>query len=80
VCDDAAGEVCPIWPGRPLSAHWGVPDPAAVRGSDAEKRAAFQRAFEALARRIDQLLATPVDALDPAALKRRLEQIGRTVP
>src|SRR5690348_9107126 len=54
VCDAAAGEVCPIWPSQPLRAHWGVPDPAAVTGSDGEKRAAFRRAFDTLAGRIDQ--------------------------
>ena len=78
VCDDAAGEVCPIWPGRPLSAHWGVPDPAAVRGGEAEKRAAFRRALDVLAARIDQLVALPVETLDPATLKQRLEQIGES--
>lgn len=77
VCDDAAGEVCPVWPGHPLTAHWGVADPAAACGSEADKRAAFERAFAALAARIDQLIALAVETLDPATLTRRLEAIGR---
>ena len=79
VCDGVAGELCPIWPGRPLAAHWGVPDPAAVRGSDVEKRQAFEQAFHALARRVDRFVALPFDTLDPAALKVRLDDIGRTL-
>ena len=77
VCDSAAAEVCPIWPGRPVTAHWGVPDPAAVKGTDEEKRLAFQKAFSALSQRIDRLLALPVEKLDAPALKRRLDEIGR---
>ena len=61
VCDNAAGDACPVWPGRPITVHWGVPDPAAVEGSDADKRAAFAQAFAALKERIDALLALPVD-------------------
>ena len=72
VCDSAAAEVCPVWPGHPLKTHWGVPDPAAVPGSEAEKRAAFQRAFSTLARRIDLLLGLPADKLD----KKTLDEIG----
>jgi arsenate reductase (thioredoxin) len=78
VCDGAAGEACPVWPGRPLTAHWGVADPAAARGSEEEKREAFRRAFLALSRRIDALLALPLDALDSASLKRSLQDIGRS--
>lgn len=77
VCDDAAGEVCPIWPGRPMSAHWGVADPAAARGSDEEKRKAFERAFAELSARIDLLLALPIEKLDRPVLKVKLDEIGR---
>jgi protein-tyrosine-phosphatase len=77
VCDNAAGETCPVWPGRPISAHWGVPDPAAVVGSADDKRKAFQRAFTELTSRIDLMLALPVDKLDRAALMQRLREIGQ---
>ena len=76
VCDNAAGEVCPVWPGQPITAHWGVADPAAVTGSDADKRKAFLRAFTELSARINLLLALPIDRLDRLTLKRRLDQIG----
>ncbi len=78
VCDDAAGEVCPVWPGKPITAHWGVADPAAVIGSDEEKRKAFQRAFAELSARINLLLALPIEKLDRRALKSKLDEIGRT--
>ena len=78
VCDNAAGELCPLWPGKPITAHWGVADPAAVAGSDEQRREAFRRAFAELSARIDRLLALPVAKLDRQALKRRLEEIGRT--
>ena len=77
VCDSAAAETCPIWPGHPLSAHWGVPDPAAVQGSDDEKRRAFKDAFTALSRRVDLFLALPMEKLEGLALKKRLDEIGR---
>lgn len=77
VCDNAAGEVCPVWPGQPITAHWGIADPAAVQGSDEDKRRAFQRAFGELSARIDLLLALPLDRLDRTTLKRRLEEIGK---
>jgi arsenate reductase (thioredoxin) len=77
VCDDAAGEVCPLWPGQPISAHWGVADPAAVAGGDAEKRKAFLRAFAELSTRIDMMLALPVDKLDRLSLTQRLKDIGK---
>ncbi|MBP7712080.1 MAG: arsenate reductase ArsC [Gammaproteobacteria bacterium] len=77
VCDDAANEVCPVWPGHPVTAHWGVPDPAAVEGSDEEKRLAFARAYQQLYERIQGFVALPVDELDPLALKRELSAIGR---
>lgn len=77
VCDSAAAETCPIWPGRPTSANWGIPDPAAVTGSDAEKAAAFLEAFRMLKRRIDLLLALPIASLEQVALRDRLEAIGQ---
>jgi protein-tyrosine-phosphatase len=78
VCDDAAGEVCPVWPGQPMTAHWGIADPAAVTGSDEDRRRAFVRAFTELTARINLLLALPIDKLDRLALKRRLDEIGQT--
>ena len=79
VCDAAAGEACPLWPGRPVSAHWGVPDPAAVEGSDDDKRRAFVQAMTALKRRIELFLSLPHADVHAAALKGRLQQIGRMV-
>ncbi len=76
VCDNAAGEVCPIWPGHPATAHWGIPDPAHVEGNEA-RRAAFSKAAEQLARRIQLFLALPIDKLDKLALKEKLAEIGR---
>ena len=76
VCDSAAAEVCPVWPGHPVSAHWGVSDPAAVQGTEDEKRRAFKDAFTALARRIDLFLALPVAKLEHLALKQKLDEIG----
>jgi len=78
VCDNAADEVCPIWPGQPISAHWGVKDPAAMEGSDDEKRKAFLRAFTELTARINLLLALPVEKLDRITLQSRLREIGKT--
>jgi arsenate reductase len=77
VCDNAAGETCPVWPGQPITAHWGVADPAAVQGTDAEKRKAFLRAFTELSARINLLLALPVDKLDRLVLQKKLDDIGR---
>lgn len=77
VCDSAAAETCPVWPGRPTSAHWGIPDPAAVEGSDAEKAAAFLEAFRVLKRRIDLMLALPIASLERLALREKLQAIGR---
>ena len=77
VCDNAAGEVCPVWPGRPVSAHWGIPDPAAVTGDDNKKRGAFRVAFDSLKERIDRLIALPVDDMPAAQLKSKLDEIGR---
>ena len=76
VCDNAAGEVCPMWPGQPVSAHWGVNDPAAVTGSDEEKRRAFLRAFRELSTRINLFLNLPVEKLDRLVLKKKLDEIG----
>jgi protein-tyrosine-phosphatase len=76
VCDSAAAEVCPVWPGHPVTAHWGVPDPAAVQGTAEEKRRAFKDAFTALSRRIDLFLALPVEKLEQLALKKKLDEIG----
>ena len=77
VCDNAAGEVCPIWPGQPISAHWGVQDPAAVEGAEELRRRAFLRAFSELSTRINLLLSLPIDKLDRLVLKKKLEEIGK---
>ncbi len=77
VCDNAAGEVCPVWPGQPMTAHWGVPDPAAVEGSDAEVAAAFADAYGRLSNRITVLVNLPFEGLDRLSLQRRLDDIGR---
>jgi len=78
VCDNAAGEVCPIWPGQPITAHWGVADPAAVEGSDDEKRRAFLRAYAELSNRINLFVNLPLDKLDRLVLQRKLREIGKT--
>jgi arsenate reductase len=77
VCDNAAGELCPVWLGHPMTAHWGINDPAAVDGSDADKRKAFREAFDALKKRIESFLALPVASLDEPTLKQRLGEIGQ---
>jgi arsenate reductase (thioredoxin) len=77
VCDKAAKEICPLWPGQPMTAHWGVPDPAAVQGDSAEIDRAFRDAFFVLDRRISLFLALPLAALDGLALKKEVERIGR---
>lgn len=77
VCDQAAAEACPYWPGQPVTAHWGLPDPAAVEGTEEEKRRAFRDAFLVLKRRIELLASLPVDTLDRLALRDRLDRIGR---
>lgn len=78
VCDNAAGEACPVWPGQPMSAHWGIPDPAAATGSDAQRRAAFMDAFRILERRISLFISLPIASLDRMSLKRKLDDIGGT--
>ena len=77
VCDQAAGEACPYWPGQPMTAHWGLPDPAAVQGSPAQQQKAFLDTFVALKRRIELMLALPLASLDSQALQRELKDIGR---
>ena len=77
VCDDAAGEVCPVWPGQPMTAHWGVPDPATVTGSDAEKAAAFADIYRMLSTRISVFVSLPIASLDRLTLQRRLDAIGK---
>jgi protein-tyrosine-phosphatase len=78
VCDNAAGETCPVWPGKPVSAHWGIEDPAAVEGSDEDRHRAFFLAFNRLQRRIALFLALPMDKRDHLALKTKLDSIGKT--
>ena len=77
VCDNAAGEACPVWPGKPFTAHWGIPDPAAVTGDDEAKRAAFRKAADQLARRIQLFMSLPIEKLDKLTLKEKLADIGR---
>jgi arsenate reductase len=77
VCDNAAGEACPLWLGKPATAHWGIPDPAAVSGDDAAKRAAFRKASDQLARRIQLFMSLPIEKLDKLVLKEKLAEIGR---
>jgi arsenate reductase len=77
VCDNAAGEACPVWPGQPMTAHWGVPDPADATGSEAQIAAAFMDAYRMLARRIELFLALPMDKLDRMTLQAQLRTIGR---
>jgi arsenate reductase len=77
VCDSAAGEACPFWPGQPMTAHWGIEDPAAVEGTDMEKEAAFVTAFKQMRNRISAFAALPVKSLDRLSLKARLDAIGQ---
>lgn len=76
VCDVAAGEVCPVWPGQPLTAHWGMPDPAAVDGTDEQRRKAFMDAAMTLRRRIELMLSLPIERLDRLAIQREIDTIG----
>lgn len=80
VCDDAAGEICPVWPGQPMTAHWGVPDPACVTGNDLERMAAFRLPFRILETRIKLFASLPFAKLEQASLKRRVQEIGRIGP
>ena len=78
VCDNAAGEVCPVWPGQPMTAHWGIPDPAAVEGSDETKRRAFVQAMEQLQRRISMFVNLPFSTLEGMKLEQAVREIGKT--
>ena len=78
VCANAAGEVCPHWPGQPMTAHWGIPDPAAVEGTDIEKNLAYREAFRSMDTRIKLFLSLPLASIDRMRLKERLDAIGRT--
>ena len=80
VCDNAAAEVCPVWPGQPMTAHWGVEDPAAVQGTDEEKRRAFFRTYTHLQSRLNIFINLPLDKLDRLALQKRLHEIGKSRP
>jgi protein-tyrosine-phosphatase len=80
VCDNAAGEVCPIWPGQPITAHWGMPDPAAVEGEPASIALAFADTYRMLTNRIRLFTSLPVESLDRIAIKRRMDDIGHNMP
>jgi arsenate reductase (thioredoxin) len=77
VCDKAAGEICPVWPGQPMTAHWGIEDPAAVQGTDEEKHRAFAKAFREMSTRISLFTSLPLHKLDKIALQRQLDAIGK---
>ena len=77
VCDNAAGEVCPLWPGHPVTAHWGFPDPASVEGGDEEKRAAFANTLRQIRHRVQLLLSLPLETLDHMALENQMRAIGK---
>mgnify|MGYP002620781239 FL=1 len=77
VCDNAANEACPVWPGQPMTAHWGIPDPAAAEGTDAEKHLAFADAYRQLSNRISAFLALPLASIDRMSLQSRLREIGK---
>ena len=78
VCDDAANEVCPVWPGQPMTAHWGVPDPSLAEGSETERRLAFADTMRMLSQRIGIFMSLPLRSLDKMSLQNRLREIGRT--
>jgi arsenate reductase len=80
VCDNAANEVCPVWPGQPMTAHWGVPDPATVQGAEAERHFAFADAYRMLSNRISVFASLPIRSLDRLGLQQRLDEIGRPLP
>ena len=80
VCDNAAGEVCPVWYGQPMQAHWGIPDPASVKGSDAEKLLAFSQAYDQLYSRIERFTKLQLDCPDKEQLKQQLRDIGHSLP
>ena len=78
VCDRAAGEVCPYWPGQPITAHWGIPDPAAINGTEVEKNLAFRNAFRAMETRIKLFLSLPIASIDRMRLQKQMDEIGKT--
>jgi protein-tyrosine-phosphatase len=80
VCDKAAGEVCPYWPGQPMTAHWGIPDPAVVEGTEVEKNFAFRQSFKSMETRIKLFLSLPLASIDKMRLQERLDAIGKTPP
>ena len=80
VCDNAANEVCPIWPGQPMTAHWGVPDPVAAEGTEVERRLAFADSYRMLNNRISIFARLPLKSLDKLSLQKRLDEIGRSLP
>jgi protein-tyrosine-phosphatase len=80
VCDNAAGEVCPYWPGQPMTAHWGIPDPAAVEGTEVERKFAFRQAFKSMETRIRLFLSLPLRSIDQMRLQERMNEIGTTPP
>jgi len=80
VCDNARGEVCPIWPGQPMTAHWGLPDPAAAEGTEAERRLAFAETLRMLNNRIGAFVNLPLKSLDKLSLQKRIDEIGRDLP
>jgi arsenate reductase (thioredoxin) len=77
VCDKAAGEMCPLWPGQPITAHWGFPDPAAVEGTDDEKRTAFAQILRQMRKRVELFLSLPLEALDSMAIEKKMRAIGQ---
>ena len=80
VCDNARGEVCPIWPGQPMTAHWGMPDPAAAEGNEAERRLAFAETLRMLNNRVGAFVNLPLMSLDKLSLQKRIDEIGRDLP
>lgn len=80
VCDNAANEICPVWPGQPMSAHWGLPDPAEVQGTEVEQRLAFADTYRMLRNRISVFTSLPMTSLDKLSLQKRLDEIGRNLP
>jgi arsenate reductase (thioredoxin) len=80
VCDKVASEVCPIWPGQPMTAHWGIPDPAAVEGTETERHQAFAQTYKMLHNRISVFMSLPLHSVDRLSLRRRLDEIGQPLP
>jgi arsenate reductase (thioredoxin) len=80
VCDNAAGEACPVWPGHPATAHWGFEDPAAAQGTDDEKRAAFDKVFRQIAARVERFAALPLESMTPESIRQAVREIGEAQP